>query len=61
MFPKTLSLAYPSVEKSVLLREFIESILGDGEPSVSQREALDAVRVCLAIDQSVQEKLPISV
>ena len=61
VFPKTLSLAYPSVEKSVLLREFIESILGDGEPSVSQREALDAVRVCLAIDQSVQEKLPISV
>ena len=57
--PETLFLPYPAVEKSVLLGDFIDSILAEGTPSVSHREALDAVRVCLAIDQSVQERIPI--
>lgn len=50
---RVVDVAYPDVPKSVLLQEFNQAILGIGPTPVSEQEVMDALAVCLALDESV--------
>lgn len=53
---------YPGTPKGALLKDFIDSILGDMEPFPSKREVIEAMNISLAIDKSIitQKKEKIS-
>jgi len=44
--------AYPGVVKGALIPEFVDAVLGRGEPAVSEDDAFAAVSVCLSIDEA---------
>jgi len=52
--PILLDEAYPGTEKSDLIPPFLDTILGRGEPEVGEGEVLDAMAVCLAIDDAAR-------
>ena len=49
---------YPGAAKGDLIMNFIDSIFSNDAPLVSKQEVLDAVSVCLAIDQSITSSTP---
>jgi predicted dehydrogenase len=53
---------YPGTPKGALLKDFIDSILGDMKPFPSKREVIEAMNISLAIDKSIitQKKEKIS-
>ena len=52
--PQEVALAYPGVPKGVLLPEFVDALMGNGDIPISEQEILDVTAVCLAIDESVR-------
>ena len=52
--PILLDDAYPGTEKGDLIPPFLDAILGRGEPEVGERDVLDAMAVCLAINEAAQ-------
>ncbi len=44
---------YPGTDKGDLIRNFIDSILGETNPEVSKKEVVEAMSVSLAIDESL--------
>jgi predicted dehydrogenase len=56
-----IDLPYPAVPKGSLLPEFSLAVL-TGEPTaISEQDALDALAVCLAIDESVGAREPVEI
>lgn len=49
---------YPGATKGDLIMNFIDTIFSNDTPLVSKQEVLDAVSVCLAIDQSITSSTP---
>ena len=49
---------YPGAAKGDLIMNFIDTIFSNDTPLVSKQEVLDAVSVCLAIDQSITSSTP---
>lgn len=49
---------YPGAAKGDLIMNFIDMIFSNDTPLVSKQEVLDAVSVCLAIDQSISSSTP---
>ena len=56
--PEEVSSDYPGAAKGDLIMNFIDSIFSNDAPLVSKQEVLDAVSVCLAIDQSITSSTP---
>jgi len=50
--PALIGLPYPGVTKGVLLPQFNSVISRGGAPDIPEQEVLDAMAVCLAIDES---------
>ena len=51
--PELVSSPYPGADKSDLLHNFIDSILGETEPQVSKQEVVEAMSISLAIDEAI--------
>ncbi|MBZ0166268.1 MAG: hypothetical protein K8I00_05625 [Candidatus Omnitrophica bacterium] len=47
--------AYPGVHKGDLLEDFVAAIIDDRELQIAQRDIFDAISVCLAIEQSINQ------
>lgn len=47
--------AYPGVHKGDLLDDFVAAIEEDREPQISRSDIFDAISVCLAIEQSIDQ------
>ena len=56
--PEKVSSDYPGAAKGDLIMNFIDMIFSNDTPLVSKQEVLDAVSVCLAIDQSISSSTP---
>ena len=56
--PEKVSSDYPCAAKGDLIMNFIDMIFSNDTPLVSKQEVLDAVSVCLAIDQSISSSTP---
>jgi hypothetical protein len=56
-----VSLPYPAVPKGSLLTEFTLATLTGSPTAVSEQDALDALAVCLAIDESVSAREPVDI
>ena len=54
--PKLIETAYPGVDKGDLIFDFIESILNNTTPEVSQEEIFHTMAVCFAIEKSAQQR-----
>jgi hypothetical protein len=52
---------YPGVDKSALLSSFHNSLITNESAIVSIQEAFDVMSVCLAIDKSVKEGIPVKI
>jgi predicted dehydrogenase len=59
--PEAVAASYPGVSKGDLIPAFVDAVTGRGEADVTEREAFDAVAVCLAIDRSAAERQPVHV
>lgn len=58
---QVIDVPYPGVCKGDLVPAFVDAVLGQGEPDVTENEVFAAVAVCLAIDQSAAAGRPIVV
>ena len=47
---------YPTGDKGQVARSVVDAILGRGEPEVSERDILNAMAVCFAIDRAIAER-----
>lgn len=56
--PEKVSSDYPGAAKGDLIMNFIDTIFSNDTPLVSKQEVLDAISVCLAIDQSISSSTP---
>lgn len=59
--PHTIDAAYPGIGKGDLIPAFVDAVCGRGAAGVSEEEAFAVVSTCLAIDQSIHERRPVSV
>jgi predicted dehydrogenase len=59
--PEPVTAAYPGVRKGDLIPAFVESVLGRGEPDVTEIEAFAAMSVCLAIDRAAATRQTLQV
>lgn len=59
--PTPVPAAYPGIGKGDSIPAFIDAVLKRGDPDVNEEELFAAVSVCLAIDQSVAERRPVTV
>ncbi len=57
--PEQLDAAYPGIEKGDLIPNFIDSIRGTACAEIEEDELFAAMEVCLAIDRSWREGIPI--
>lgn len=59
--PETIDAPYPGVDKGDLVAGFVDAILGHGPSPVGERDVLDTMAVCLAIDRSAATGRPVTV
>ena len=59
--PELFDMEYPGVDKSALLTSFHNSLITNEPAIVSIQEAFDVMSVCLAIDKSVKEGIPVKI
>lgn len=59
--PQLFDMEYPGVDKSALLSSFHNSLITNESAIVNIQEAFDVMSVCLAIDKSVKEGIPVKV
>jgi predicted dehydrogenase len=52
---ETIDAAYPGVGKGALVGEFVDAVLGRGEPAVATDEAFATLAVCFAIERAARE------
>jgi predicted dehydrogenase len=57
--PRSVDAAYPAVAKGALIPQFVDAVLGRGEPDVVESEVFACVATCLAIDRSAAERRPV--
>jgi len=50
--PETVETAYPGVAKYALLTNFVDSLLGEAEPVLTEEEVFAAMELCHAVDRS---------
>jgi predicted dehydrogenase len=53
--------AYPTGDKGQVARSVVDAVLGRGKPEVSERDILDAMAVCFAIDRAIAEGTTVAV
>ncbi len=59
--PAQIDTAYPGTHKGALLKSFVDSILGQGPPQVSEEDAFASLAVCFAIEKSAHSGGPVAV
>jgi predicted dehydrogenase len=59
--PELLETAYPGIEKGDLIPGFIDSIRGTGSAEIEEDELFAAMEVCLAIDRSWRDGVPVRI
>jgi hypothetical protein len=59
--PVKVSNIYPGTQKGGLLYNFINSILNEDEPIVSQDDVFDSMSVCFAVEKSIKQNSPVTV
>jgi len=59
--PQLFDMEYPGVDKGALLTSFHNSLITNEPAIVSIQEAFDVMSVCLAIDKSVKEGIPVKI
>lgn len=52
---------YPGVRKGDLIRPFVTSILGEGEPQVTVHDVFETLATCFAIERALREGGPVPV
>lgn len=57
---RTIDTAYPGIAKGDLIPGFVEAIRGNGIAEIEEEDVLATITVCLAIDRSLREGIPIS-
>lgn len=57
----TIDSPYPAVPKGSLLPGFTRSVLSGTPLAISEQEALDALAVCLALDESIRDNKPVAI
>lgn len=58
---ETVNLHYPAVPKGILIPEFNKALLQQGPTPITEQEAMDALAVCLALDESVRSARPVDI
>jgi predicted dehydrogenase len=56
--PEKIKESYRENHKSDLIASFVDSILGNGEAVVSEKDVFDSMAVCFAIEKSMNSGLP---
>jgi len=59
--PERIEAAYPGVHKGDLIYSFIDSILNDSAPEVSQEDVFKSMSVCFAIEKAIGENSRVEV
>jgi predicted dehydrogenase len=59
--PEQLDTAYPGIEKGDLIPGFVDAIRGTGRAEIEEDELFATMEVCLAIDRSWREGVPVRV
>ncbi|MEC7394963.1 MAG: Gfo/Idh/MocA family oxidoreductase [Verrucomicrobiota bacterium] len=59
--PERVDSPYPGASKGDLLHNFVSSIRGEAQPSITKQEVIDAMSVSLAIDESIFQMKPVPV
>jgi predicted dehydrogenase len=59
--PIAIDAQYPAVSKGALIPAFVDGVLGRGTPDVTEQEVFAGVAICLAIDQAVVLRRPVSI
>lgn len=59
--PERIDSAYPGIEKGDLIPGFINAVRGNGRAGIEEEEVFATMAVCLAIDRSLREGVPVSV
>jgi predicted dehydrogenase len=53
--------AYPGGDKGEVARSMVDAVLGRAEPEVSERDILDAMAVCFAVERALAERTTVPV
>ena len=59
--PEKITVPYPGVEKGALIPNFINWILGKGDPVVNEDDAFRTMSICFAIEKAHRQGGPVSV